>query len=113
MLFVRGGGGWVGRWCRWTLAGGGGGGGGGGGILRERGLWRVPLTRIASQRSRGFAMAFFENVGRRPTMLSPQAGRGGGRRRRLRQQPQPEILRDIGVLIFVHQDELEGLLELP
>jgi hypothetical protein len=36
------------------------------------------------------------------------AGRGQGRR--LRQQPQPQILRNVGVLIFVHQDELESVL---
>ena len=35
------------------------------------------------------------------------------RRLRLRQQPQPQILRHVGVLIFVHQDELEALLVLP
>ena len=34
-------------------------------------------------------------------------------RRRLRQQPQPQILRDVGVLIFVHQDEFEAVLVLP
>src|SRR5882757_796382 len=45
-------------------------------------------------------------------MLSPQAGRGK-RRRRLRQEPQPQILRDVGVLIFVDQDELEAVLVLP
>src|SRR6201985_1639926 len=35
------------------------------------------------------------------------------RRWRLREQPQPQILRDVGVLIFVHQDELEAALILP
>ena len=45
-------------------------------------------------------------------MLSPHAGRGG-RRRRLRQQSQPQILRDVGVLIFVDQDEFETVLVLP
>ena len=34
-------------------------------------------------------------------------------RRRLRQQPQPQILRDVGVLIFVDQNELEPVLVLP
>ena len=39
---------------------------------------------------------------------------GGGRlRRRLRQQPQPQILCDVGVLVFVDQDEFEALLVLP
>src|SRR3981189_691790 len=95
--------------------GGAWGGGGGAPPLHEHSWWRVPLTRIAAQRSHGIAMAFFfKNVGRRPTMLSPRAGRGrrrrGGRRRRLRQQSQPEILRDVGVLIFIHQNELEAVL---
>jgi hypothetical protein len=40
--------------------------------------------------------------------LSPQAGRGG--RRGLRQQPQPQILRDVRILVLVDQDELEALL---
>ena len=62
------------------------------GCLRERGWWRLPLTRIALQSD-----------------LSPQAGRGEGRRR-LRQQPQPQILRDVGVLILIHQNELEAVL---
>ncbi len=34
-------------------------------------------------------------------------------RRRLRQQSQPQILRDVGVLIFVDQNELEAVLVLP
>ena len=34
-------------------------------------------------------------------------------RRRLREQPQPEVLRDVGVLVFVDQDELEAVLVLP
>ncbi len=36
-----------------------------------------------------------------------------GRGSRLRQQPQPEILRHVGVLIFVDQDVFEALLILP
>ncbi len=59
-----------------------------------RGWLSNPLTRIASQSD-----------------LSPQAGRG--KRRRLRQQPQPQILCDVGVLIFVHQNEFEAVLVLP
>ena len=31
----------------------------------------------------------------------------------LRQQPQPQILRDVGVLIFVDQDVFEAVLVLP
>src|ERR1700688_126659 len=38
-------------------------------------------------------------------------GQGPARlRRRLREQPQPEVLRDVGVLIFVDQDVLEAVL---
>ena len=64
-------------------------------------MWRIPLTRLASRSD-----------------LSPLAGRGKERacrrrRRTLRNQPQPQILRHVGVLILIHQDELEPLLILP
>ena len=62
---------------------------------------RCPLTRT--------------RCARRPL---PARGRGDGRvlawrRRPLRDQPQPQILRHVGVLVLVHQDELEALLVLP
>ncbi len=56
--------------------------------LRRR---KRPLTRRASR-----------------VDLSPRAGRGATRP--LRQQPQPQILRDIGVLVFVDQNEFEARL---
>jgi hypothetical protein len=51
------------------------------GLLRL-GLWRAPLTRRASRRSRCIRIGVLgaKNAGRRPAMLSPQAGRGSARR---------------------------------
>src|SRR3984885_7722421 len=47
------------------------------------------------------------------TLSRKGGGDSGAWRRRLREQPQPEILRDVGVLVLVDQDELEAALILP
>ncbi len=60
---------------------------------------RGPL-RWLRQRNRPLTLASLD--------LSPRAGRGDVCP--LRQQPQPQILRDVGVLIFVDQDEFEAAL---
>ncbi len=65
----------------------------------------TPLTRFATS---WLSTLSHEGRGERSIARSK-----GSRGRRLRQQPQPEILRDVGVLILVHQNVFEAALVLP